>query len=360
MNDRDRNYLNMNRPAVALAANTFAHFSVDFACFFMLFAGFAAAKADPAAISLGFLTYNVVAFGLQPVIGHICDAKKRLPIGIIGCILTMTGLFLLTAPWLALLICALGNACFHVGGGIDSLINAGGRMSRSGIFVSSGVVGLALGTLAGKSGTATILLPVTLLLISAISLVVISPFPSIAITTKDRTFRITPKNRPFSLIILLAVFSIIIRSFVGSSIPIDWRSTTFLLLLPAFASGLGKASGGFLADRFGARTVGTASLLVSIPLLAFGFSDPVLCTVGIVLFNISMPITLCAIFAKLLTSPGLAFGITTLGLLIGNIPTFFIGTLPINLVPYLLALMILLSAASLSLAVINQPRRQKP
>ncbi|NLM14719.1 MAG: hypothetical protein GX218_02545 [Clostridiaceae bacterium] len=40
-----------------------------------------------------------------------------------------------------LIIVALGNACFHTGGGIDSLINARGRMSRSGIFVSSGVVG---------------------------------------------------------------------------------------------------------------------------------------------------------------------------------------------------------------------------
>lgn len=60
---------------VSLLLYTFSHFCVDFACFFMLFAGFRGSVAQTGAmpaletVSLGFLAYNILAFGLQPLIG---------------------------------------------------------------------------------------------------------------------------------------------------------------------------------------------------------------------------------------------------------------------------------------------------
>ena len=167
----------MQRAAWSLAANTWTHFCVDFACFYMLFAGFYPAAGSLAEVSAGFLLYNLIAFGCQPIIGYVCDAHRGVPISLIGCLLLVTSLVLLPFAWLALGLGALGNACFHIGGGIDSLINANGKMSRSGIFVSSGVVGLALGTLAGKSGLVSVWLPLGLIILSFALLAWISPFP---------------------------------------------------------------------------------------------------------------------------------------------------------------------------------------
>jgi len=47
---------------------------------------------------------------------------------------------------------------------------------------------------------------------------------------------------------------------------------------------------------------------------------------GIVLFNFSMSITLVAVYRVLPDNPGLSFGITTLALLCGNVPLFFISS----------------------------------
>ena len=93
--------------------------------------------------------------------------------------------------------------------------------------------------------------------------------------------------------------------------------------MPAFCAFIGKAAGGALGDWLGARNVGVASLLLSLPCLAFGSSVPLVAMAGIVLFNLTMPITLCALASRLPGHPGLAFGVTTLALLIGNAPTFF-------------------------------------
>ncbi|MCL2719704.1 MAG: hypothetical protein FWE14_13110, partial [Lachnospiraceae bacterium] len=59
-------------------------------------------------------------------------------------------------------------------------------------------------------------------------------------------------------------------------------------------------------------------------LLTFGHMNPLLCLLGILSFNMTMPVTLCAVASVLPYNPGLAFGIATLALLCGNVPTFFI------------------------------------
>ena len=109
----------------------FSHYCVDFACFYMLFFGFrnslppAGATLDT--VSMGFLLYNILAFGLQPLIGYACDARKDIPIALIGCGLLLLGLALISFPWTSLVLCALGNACFHIGGRISSLVQSDGK-----------------------------------------------------------------------------------------------------------------------------------------------------------------------------------------------------------------------------------------
>ena len=339
----------------SLITYTFAHFCVDFACFYVLFSRFLGASTFPPTLELiatGFLLYNVLAFGLQPFIGFLCDVRKGVPIALIGCGILFVGL-VLPFPWISVILCALGNACFHVGGGIDSLVHAEGKMARSGIFVSSGAMGVALGTLAGQQGI-PLVIPIALTVVSGITIY----FTGGGVDKEDseQPFNNTNPALPLSAVIVLCSVAIVIRSFVGSVIPIPWRTTTFLLLLPSIGASIGKAAGGYLADWFGARRVAVVTLLASIPLLCLAYAHPASCTVGILLFNMTMPITLCAIANKFPQHPGFAFGLTTLWLLCGSLLTFFLA-LPTAAAPYVMALCIAIASLCLLIATDNNERR---
>ncbi|OQB20276.1 MAG: hypothetical protein BWY11_02512 [Firmicutes bacterium ADurb.Bin182] len=342
------------RQRISLAAYTFSHFCVDFACFYMLFSGFrnflSAGGAALQTVAVGFLLYNILAFGLQPFIGYACDARKGIPVAATGCALLLTGLALISLPWVSLVLCALGNACFHVGGGIDSLVHANGRMARSGIFVSSGAIGVSLGMMAGQSESVPLYVPMLLIAVCGIALLVIDKR-----TGRERSimrFNITGALLPFSAMLALCLFSIVIRAYIGASVPIPWKTTALLMLLPSIGACSGKAAGGYLADKFGAKSTGVVTLLLSIPFLCLGYGHPVFCTVGIFLFNITMPVTLCAVASGFPHNPGLSFGLTTLGLLCGSVPTFFFA-IPANVVPIVAALCIAASAACLFVSIIN-------
>ena len=268
--------------------------------------------------ALGFLLYNIIAFGLQPILGYYCDNNPTFPIGIIGCIVVTIGLAAIAFPWAALILCALGNACFHVGGGIDSLVFSNGKMARSSIFVSSGAIGVTLGTLAGQMQNNGLLVPYVLMILSIILLFVS--------TKKQKASGLCEfhlaSHLPLAKIIFLAFISVMIRSYVGFIIPMAWKTGTNIFL-PGICACFGKVAGGFLGDKFGARTIGVLALTLSTPLLYFGENTALLSMAGIVLFNMTMPITLCTIASILKHNPGLSFGLTTLALLCGSIPTYF-------------------------------------
>ena len=308
----------------------------------MLFSWYSSGTHPIQTVSLGFLAYNTVAFGLQPVIGYLCDTYRKIPAGMIGGMLLIVGLLFLPYPAVSILLMGLGNACFHIEGGIDSLRHSGGKMARSGIFVSSGALGVAFGGLAGKSGAISAYHAVGILLLCLVLIYVFcrkhaEPEDTIAEDTKSGhtkpeeikpAFSIIKPGLSFGIVILLAAVSIIIRSYAGAILPMDWRTTPTLFVFPAIGAFLGKASGGLLADRIGARKLAVSSLLVALFLLTFGYTDPWVCLTGILFFNMSMAVTLCAIASVLPLNPGLSFGITTLALLCGNVPTFFVETSP--------------------------------
>ena len=309
----------------------------------MLFTWYGSGTHPASTVSLGFLAYNAIAFGFQPLIGYLSDTYRKIPIEVIGCPLLIAGLLLMPAPAASIILLGLGNAAFHIAGGIDCLRHSNGKLARSGVFVSSGALGVALGSLAGKSGNLPVHIPVSVMLLCLILLSVIY------IRRKDsehiRTaFAITKPKLDFGKVILFASASIAIRSYIGATIPVEWKTTTVLVLFPAIGAFIGKACGGFISDRIGVRKTAALSLLASAVLLAFGYKDPYVYLIGIVLFNMSMSVTLCAIASVLPLNPGLAFGITTLALLCGNAPTFFISVTP---APPVFAALTIISAACL-------------
>ena len=281
-------------------------------------------------VTLGFLIYNVIAFGLQPIIGYLCDTYRKIPVEIIGIPLLVAGLLFMPIAALSIALIGLGNAFFHIAGGIDSLRNSSGKMVRSGVFVSSGALGVVLGSLVGRTGGLPVLIPICVLLLCLVPMYFIY-LERLKSEDAAIVFSLTKPELKIGVIILLAAVSILIRSYAGSIIPAEWRTTTLLFAFPAIGAFLGKFSGGFIADRIGARKAAIFSLLAATVLLAFGNANPWIFLIGIILFNMSMAVTLCAIASVLPLNPGLAFGVTTLALLCGNVPTFFIPAEHANL-----------------------------
>ena len=312
-----------------LAAYTFSHFAVDYLCFWILFGYFSAGIPGTAAQALGFILYNFIAFGLQMVIGAYCDEHRKFPSSALGCVLVLVAVLLSTfAPWVALVITALGNAFFHVGGGIESLVHSGGKLYRGGVFVSAGALGVVLGTLHGTKIGMSDFNPVLLigpallaLFCAVICYIANKKYPNL----EDCDIKNAASEKiGIWLVLGLALLSVVIRSFGGTAIPMEWKTTMKLGLVSGFAAFLGKFLGGFAADLFGAKRTGIISLLASLPFIIFGSGNMAVSVIGIVLFNITMPITLGIVAEKLPKNPGIAFGLTTAALLLGAVPSFFV------------------------------------
>lgn len=336
----------------SLAAYSFSHFCIDFCCFFILIHGFKNGTDDLTLATTAFLVYNVIAFGIQPLTGYLSDISPNFPGGLIGCALVAAGVLTLPLHWFSLAVCAVGNAFFHTAGGIDSLKLSGGRMGRSGIFVSTGALGVSFGTWFAQGETASSVLPLALIAVSALAIAFFGMRPGKACSIE--AVPDVSSDRPFAAVLVLALLAVAIRSFAGSNVPMQWKTASaFLALLPGIGAFLGKAAGGILGDLFGARRVGVLSLVLSVPLLILGNGAPAVSFAGVVLFNMTMPITLSAVCSKLPDNPGLAFGLTTLALLFGNVPIFFFSLSP-ALAPAVTAVLTGISALCVYLSVKNK------
>ncbi|MDR1795669.1 MAG: hypothetical protein LBR25_09770 [Erysipelotrichaceae bacterium] len=342
----------MSEKTPSLIVYTFAHFAVDFSCLWLLYQ-FVSRPLSAADIGALFLFYNTLAFGLQAPIGDFADRYPKIHFALIGMGLLILGLVLNVFVWPAMILVSLGNACFHVGGGIDSLEHGGGKFTRPGIFVSGGAMGVSLGTLAGKLNLPLYILIPGLLLVTSL----IWAFCPIK---KDEDFEpvlyhCNHPNKSFSFIFALCMVCIMIRAFGGFVIKIDWASTWSLALLPSIGATLGKALGGFVADKAGAKLTAGVSLTLAALLWGFGSSEPFLFFLGALCFNMCMPITLgisAALFEKRF---GFAFGVTVFALLVGSLPAFFIS------IPYgaVVAAVLSLCSAVCLVLILADPKKEE-
>ena len=74
---------------------------------------------------------------------------------------------------------------------------------------------------------------------------------------------------PVVLIILLGVFVVVIRGYIGYGIPSSWNKSMFDTFLLYSFMGVGKAMGGILIDSIGIRKTIFISSIVSLPFLCF-------------------------------------------------------------------------------------------
>lgn len=346
-----------------LCTYALAHAAVDACCAVMLWSAYQDGRLTAGVAWSAFLFYNLLAFAMQPLVGLAAD---RLRIGrgaaVTGALLTAAALPLALVPGViaaAVVVAGLGNAVFHVGGGIVSLRAAPGRAAPVGVFVAPGAAGLAAGILAGKAGAPAWPFVAALLALTVVLAITRAPrfeggrqapFDEAGDSDVRRPpLRATPATGGMlAVALLLAVVGV--RSYVGLTLALPWKSDLWLLVALTTGVVAGKALGGLLGDHFGWRPVAVTALLFSLPLLALAGASPTAGIVGLLVFNLTMPVTLAAVAAILPRGrEGFAFGLTCLALFVGAAPALTGWARPLS--PAVLAALLLPAAAALWFAL---------
>lgn len=282
--------------------------------------------------------YDGLAFVPQGIFGYINDKYPKFNMGIVGTILLIISyilLFYLKFNLLfTLVILSIGNALLHVSGAENTLRVSGGKLSHSAIFVGGGSFGVALGKVLAMYNISPIIL--ILLALTMIPFILLADTYMEEGKSAEEFDYVKSTFNPF-VVIILATFVVIIRGYMGYGIPTSWNKTTIQMVLLFFTMGIGKCLGGILSDAYGIRKIGILSTLLAIPFLSFGDDAMLISLIGVMMFSMTMSITLACIVSVLKNSPGLAFGFTTIGLFLGTAPIFFIS-IPSKMVNILIIL----------------------
>ncbi|XMB85348.1 hypothetical protein RJG79_07925 [Mycoplasmatota bacterium WC44] len=268
-------------------------------------------------IALFFIIYNLIAFGFQPIFGYYADLKNYyLLFTVLGLLLPILSLYLKGLGILAIVISTIGNALYHVGGGILSMNLFPDKAAPAGVFVAPGAIGVFLGVFFASHSYSYD---------GVISIIGILLLITIYLVLKSDNSRVINKklNINFTIIIGLLLIIILIRGFIGSILIFSWSDNLIYKAILVFSVFIGKFMGGILGDCLGYKRVGIFGLLASAPLLLLGYYLPLLGFFGALFFNFTMGITLYLIIDSLGIYKGFAFGLTTLSLIIAFLPKMF-------------------------------------
>ncbi len=315
----------MEKKYISAAVYSAAHFAVDFSCAFIMFR-FVRPEDD---WMLCLLIYNFFAFAMQMPTGLLADRINRnSAVAALGCIFAAAAYCLVSVPAVLSAAAGLGNAMFHVGGGLDVLNMSGKKAGLLGVFVSPGAFGIYFGMLAGKSGSVGMLIRIALLLLFTVLIMLLHYRAGRGAESDNAPFAM-PSPAGGALIAALAFLIVVcFRSYAGFIMSFPWKTGAWAVV---FVCGVvfGKAAGGFLSDRFGAAATSVISLALSAALFCFS-GNPVCGVLSVFLFNMTMPITLWATARLLPGAKGFAFGLLTFGLFLGFLPVYFGVDIPWN------------------------------
>ena len=295
------------------------HALVDFASAAVIYHAIRSNNLDIAAMFNTIVGYDILAFGSQVFLGMLTDRfRSPRPVMLSGFAFIALSMFLSgPLPMAAAVVVGLGNALFHVGAGAVSLRVSPGKAIWPGVFVGPGAIGLAFGIRYGKQGV----FPEPVL----IGLIVISIVLALFAHLPEMPYKAPPSRPPVrfgAMIVILLMVTVLVRS-VGGMIGGGYcAKTPYTALYIAGAAFLGKCLGGWIADRFGWLKVSVAMLLVSAPMIAYGYTWLPVIIGGMLLFQMTMPVTLVAIAQVMPRRPATAFGLTCLALILGALPTF--------------------------------------
>lgn len=310
----------------------FIHFSIEVLCFFTLGIVFPEFNIEK---WVAYFLFDLLAFATQPFIGGLSEKYPRFKTGLLGNILLISGaafaLWQRDTLWLVLIgltLFTLGNAMMHISGAMATARASEGRLSESALFVGGGSFGVITGRMLAEGNLSFVIafIPafVSILLIVLVDKRLHKKYGEGAFDFAANPIKHSiTKDRPIYLIALILFLIVIGRGYVGYGLPTGWNRLSLHTVLLFSFMGLGKILGGVLSDIFGPGIVGLVSTSLALPVLLFSDNFMWTSLLGIALFSMTMAITLGGLFSVLRHNPGIAFGITTIGLLIGSLPVFF-------------------------------------
>lgn len=290
------------------------HFLVDFTCTALLTASCVGVRGVSAALCA--VVYNGFAFAMQLPIGYLADRlslRRTLAAG--GCVLVAVGA-LFADPLLLCSLIGLGNACFHVGGGRETLHRGGERAAQIGRFVAPGAIGIFLGPLSAKKFLLVFRFAPLLLALSA--LLLLAQKQKTAHTEKMPSAAVSPLRQ---VALCGCMFlTVLLRSYMGTVTRYAALSAPWFAALLTLSVFLGKFFGGSLADRFGAFRFSLLAQPIGTALFALSVFQPLLALPATLLFNTTMAITAHTLYRCAPHRSGTMFGLTTLALYLGVLP----------------------------------------
>ena len=294
------------------------HFLVDFACAFLIFRNIAGTPNW----HFYLLLYNFCAFAMQMPLGILADVWNRnYLLAALGCILVAAAFGFQNALAAAIVV-GIGNALFHIGGGIDVLNISEEKSSALGVFVSPGAWGIYFGTILGK-GNDFSYIPILAALLAATALIFGMYRAQGETYPKNAAFSLDNVTSPQIFLAAACLFLVVcLRSYVGLTLDFPWKDAGYWGIALVCAVVLGKTIGGFVADRFGMVRTAFFSLGVAAPLFLFS-QIPLSGITAVLLFNMTMPVTLWVMAKIFPGAKGFSFGLLTFGLFLGYSPVYF-------------------------------------
>lgn len=298
-----------------LALYSLAHFWVDLSCALLVFR----VLSGGADFALCLLLYNFCAFALQMPLGLLADWLDRNGVvAALGCALTALAC-LIPAPLPAAVTAGVGNALFHLGGGIDVLNRSQERAWALGVFVSPGALGLYLGTLWGKGTAPGVWAGPAVLLVLGGAILWLCRRTFGSLHSGNGPVDLTAPQGYGALLPLFLV--VVLRSYMGMNQAFAWKSEGYWALVLTLALVLGKTAGGFAMDRLGAQKTSAGSLGLAAALY-LASALPLPGTLAVFLFNMTMPVTLWAAARAVPGAKGFTFGLLTFALFLGFLPSW--------------------------------------
>lgn len=297
----------------------YIHLIVEVVCFYYI----TTLYGDNAYMWTLALMYDALAFVPQSIIGYLNDKFSKINFGIIGVVLLVIALLTtglgISGKYLGVIILCLGNCFLHIDGAETTLKSSNGKLSHSAIFVGGGSFGVIIGKLLARINLSWII--ILMLCLTIIPFILLAKTYPIEKDCKDFNYH-SKKMLPW-LIIILTVFVVIVRGYIGYGIPTSWNKTTFQTFMLFSIMGIGKCLGGIVADMIGVKKTALLSTILAIPFLLCGNNYMLVSLIGVMFFSMTMSITLAILVSVLKKTPGLAFGLTTIGLFLGTLPIFF-------------------------------------
>ena len=311
----------INNKNFNLSIYTVMHFIVDLSCIFFLTGMIYVRLPSYDQWVKAAILYNMFAFALPMLLGFFADVvgQNAWTSGL-GCLMVLVTYLWIPSPWLSVALIGIGNGLFHIGGGRQVLQDAESKYAPSGIFIASGALGVFLGKKMAADFRQIFFIVIWVVLAICVLILAYNGIrqQKRAVRSLPSRQNITAKVLLFSLLIFLVV---IIRSYYGFAAVYSWNNYFLIGLIFTLCIVAGKMLGGIIADRFGVMTASVISLGGAGILALFAADSPVIGCISILLFNMTMPITLALLADLWKELPGFAFGTLMMALFLGTLPS---------------------------------------